>query len=358
MRFCFFVTALMIFSAAENAEAKQASIECDGGNRQFLTDFERSAGLIEELRDPAERGNNLAQLLLASALIMPALQDENSSDVSIADAAVEGLGWLERAAEGDCADAQFFLSSLYMSGAVAPFDPTLGRWWYQQAYVTGHPEANSRIRTLEQGLMYRRVPFGGEPNPPSEPTQEMIEWYREQGLAGNPWAAFAMARYAMSPSGRWHWLNAAADLNLAEANTAIGDIYSDEHWTAQYSLVGVDMDRAREYWLRGARLGDGNAANYLFGLHFRRDTNGGYNQSPEAQELFDIFRGCVDGPISGYHCAGLVAASYHYGFGVEIDQQEAERWQGIADRMLEDAGFASGRPMTEPQPADSVTSPE
>tara|TARA_R110002072_G_scaffold82796_4_gene188390 strand:+ start:1882 stop:2943 length:1062 start_codon:yes stop_codon:yes gene_type:complete len=318
-----------------------------GPEWEFVLDFSDIDVALSELESEARSDVAAAQYVLANLYLLTTLHLETASDTSIPSDPERGIELLQSAAELGCADAQLQLGELYVRGEIVPFDRTFARWWFNQAYATGLPTSEQAIRDFE--LNPRFHPGSS----PSSPTPEMIEWYRARGLAGNQWASIAMSAYASSPNGRRHWLTMAADQGNAEANTQLGDIYWDDYDATRYALVGADMTQAREYWHRAAELGDGLAVERLFLDAFRRDVNGGFDQSERAAEIFALAMSCVDGELSAYKCAGIVAVSYSVGFGVVADQDEAERWDAIAGELMEAAGYARFVPVS-PQSHDAT----
>ena len=118
---------------------------------------------------------------------------------------------------------------------------------------------------------------------------------------------------------------AAQDVAAAADN--LGRMYSGE-------CGNPDYDKAREWWLKAAELGDGGACNGLGILYSR-----GMGVTPDIAQAVEWFRrGAERGNANAQHSLGW---AYLHGQGVPVDFAQAERWLRSAASQDTAAAFCN-----------------
>jgi TPR repeat protein len=198
----------------------------DPGERHLMKDLEALFALashgdpraLNRLLEIAETGEAQAMFLLGR------VYDLSRDACSIEPDIVAARSWYERAADANCALAQFALGNMHEYGEGAPKDEVVARHWYECAAKQGYAEAQmSYARMLQRGL-------GG-----NQSNSDAASWYRKAANQGHDLAATNL--------GIMHYQREVAEASDGIAFTFFG--------MAADKLDGVAHLMLAEMWLEG-----------------------------------------------------------------------------------------------------------
>lgn len=254
-------------------------------------------GDAESLRQPAEEGDAVAQLALATCYW---------EGKGVAKDQQEALKWLQKAASQGHRDAQAILGSLYSRGEGVPKDMGKSAHWLRLAATQGDAEAQFKI-----GALY----YMGEGVPKDQ--SEALRWFHKSADQGNKDAIEFLSRQDGT-------LRADAEAGDAEAQLLLGSAYLEGEGVPQNINEAVR-------WIRlSATNGNYLAQMQLGNLYY--DGNGVCMDRHEALCWY------LKSAEQGFEAAQFkVGACYYMGEGVAKDDKKAFTWwlkaaeQGYAD---------------------------
>lgn len=273
------------------------------------TDDRAQAAALEVF---AQDGNAAAQFHLAAFHILddPELYDP-----------IAHIYWLMSSAQGGCSLAQNDLGVRFIDDEVIRADYTQAYWWFNQAYANGFEASAEALFSIERQPMYQRDM--------SRNTREMVDWYRGQAAAGNPWAAYRSAQLSSSAEESMRWLEQSADAGNSMARMSLGGLYSGYLSSTAFEIE-PDRERAVGYYLPVAETGDEWAMYRLAFTYFEIAEAAGETDSTEMREAERWFRMCAE--AGDYSCQSAMAMFYSRGLGgLEQDEALVEYWQNLSE---------------------------
>ncbi len=250
----------------------------------------------------------------------------------------EAARLFERAARQDFAAAQHNLGVCFLLGRGVATDRVEARHWLELAADQGHQKASELLAAIDRGAF----------DHPDDPIARA-----EAGSAVDQYRlSLNYFRGALVPRDEqlgMHWLRAAADQGLADAqflygwkHEQSGDLNEAAHWIAlaagqglaiaeaQLGLMhesgrGVPRDEASAAnWMRRAAARGYAPAQYDMGLMYLKGVGVGISEH-------DAFRWIRSAAEQGLLAAqSKLASMYENGRGVERDRIAAHRWYGLA----------------------------
>lgn len=212
---------------------------------------DRYKPLIEEknsLISKAENSDAVAQYELAFKYLQG--QDGFEQSVEI------GLGWLERAAENNHSDAQYFLSYCYNSGKGVEQDSSKDRFWLSKAANNGHVKAMTAYADI---LIYEGNPTEG------------LKYLKAAVNAKHPDAIFYMAGYYYKGIAVEQDINKA--ISMFEESYKLGEPSGAFYLGEIYETVTKDLNKAIEWYQKAADADIKDAKAKVIELKTKQNSN-------------------------------------------------------------------------------------
>ena len=199
-------------------------------------------------------------MLLGTTLLFPlegSAQETpvNEKELSVAEKLIEehkaqkALDILLPLAELNNAEAQNLLGELYhFGGEGVPVDYQKAQEWYLKAFQHGNAEAANHL-----GRLYLNGE-GVSPNP-----QEAEKWYQQSMLKGSVNGEISYYSLVNRP---FAYILQRANSGDSEAQNLVGELY---HMGAPG--IEINYNKAREWYLKAVKGGNGVAANHLGRLY-------------------------------------------------------------------------------------------
>lgn len=258
--------------------------------------------------------------------------------------------WFSRAAESECAEAQFFLGEIYTADDLVAYDIETALAWYERSAQNGHQWAQLALFDI-----YRN---GADLSLPD--LEKSLYWGRKAGEQGNLAAQVSLGKMffegetvARDPLEAAFWLHLSADFD-DDAKSLLATLYFNGHG------VEKDVARAAELFRSLARKGDSDAMVQLAMVLFEMyrpphdEIHGWLTRASEAGNAHA--RDMLEEIESSKEFDSLlqeegderVAGEYH-----SAPARSAEQWKALAEsgdaeaqfsyaRMLEDGNFLQG----------------
>lgn len=188
----------------------------------------------------AQNGNRDAQTDLAKRYHYGIDFSENQT---------KAFEWFSKAAESECAEAQFFLGEIFTADDVVPYDIETALTWYERSAQNGYQWAQLALFDI-----YRN---GADLSVPD--LEKSLHWGRKAGEQGNLSAQVSLGKMffegetvARDPLEAAFWLHLAADLD-DDAKSLLATLYFSGHG------VEKNIAKAAELFRSLARKGDSDA---------------------------------------------------------------------------------------------------
>lgn len=316
--------------------------------------------VIELLKPAAEAGNAAAQYGLALALKRSSPPDPQASAswldraakggnaqaqfllgqrelASAADrTSKRGLAWLEKAAEQGLVSAMLSLATAYEAGRGATQDVRLAAQWYTKAAELGHAVAQTRLASMYEA---------GKGLPRDIGLAQ--KWYSAAAEPGYVQAQYALGRMHMAAEisepdyyEGIYWLEKAAEAGFSKAQDALG--------RAHYQGFGVrrNPEEALQWFLRAAEQGLPVAQHNAAAL---------YEKERLLMNLTRAVHWYKKAANSGFGPSMLhIGDMYRYGEGVPKSLTVAQSWYARAADHDDPAIAKRGRKAMHSAIGDSV----
>lgn len=225
----FVLTALIVVALAATIAAEEP---------QKITD----STSVGELKALAANGNADAMLSLGERLVQGQGVDTN---------AVEGLRWIQKAAEGGNAGAWYDLGMMYANGIGVATDMTKAMEYLRKGAEKGNAECQAGL-----GLFYQageRIPGGVKADP-----AEAVKWYILAAEQNQQEAIFHLARLYLNGEGvkadsaeAVKWFTKGAEAGNPDAQWMLGMCYRkgagvEKDNVQAYALISAAVDGAQD----------------------------------------------------------------------------------------------------------------
>ncbi|MBX3076420.1 SEL1-like repeat protein [Candidatus Obscuribacterales bacterium] len=257
--------------------------------------------------------------------------------------------WFSRAAESECAEAQFFLGEIYTADDLVAYDIETALTWYERSAQNGHQWAQLALFDI-----YRN---GADLSLPD--LEKSLYWGRKAGEQGNLAAQVSLGKMffegetvARDPLEAAFWLHLSADFD-DDAKSLLATLYLNGHG------VEKDVARAAELFRSLARKGDSDAMVQLAMVLFEMyrpphdEIHGWLTRASEAgnahaRDMLEEIESSKEFDSVLQEGDEQVAGEYH-----SAPARSAEQWRALAEsgdaeaqfsyaRMLEDGNFLQG----------------
>ena len=291
------------------------------------------------------KGRNQDEAKAADLFEKAALLGDESAQCQLGRCYALGIGrekddtkaadWFEKAALQDDEEAQYELGKCYAEGRGREKDLKKAADWYEVSAQHGYAVAQRKL-----GLCYR------DGNGRDENAVEAANWFEKAANQGDATAQFYLGVCYDHGEGREQDYDKAADLYEKAAEQGVSSAQNNLG-VCYHGGLGrkKDLGKAVEWYQKSAAQGDPIVYYNLANMCFREEIQG---------NALLYYKKAADG---GYlKAVRMIGKCYETGSGILADQQKAQAYYDIADRI--DEALAQGiypEPYVDPYPEDLST---